>query len=45
MPVVRYPVARQQERVLSEVLDATIGDLTPVEALTRIQEWQSALGD
>ncbi|WP_135829721.1 DNA mismatch repair protein MutS [Halorussus halobius] len=35
----------EQERVLSAVEDATINDLTPVEALTRIQEWQSELED
>ncbi|WP_128477283.1 DNA mismatch repair protein MutS [Halorussus pelagicus] len=35
----------EQEAVLSEVLDTTVNDLTPVEALSKIQEWKSELKD
>ncbi|WP_435180390.1 DNA mismatch repair protein MutS [Halorussus sp. AFM4] len=33
----------EQEEVLEDVLDTTVNDLTPVEALSKIQEWKSEL--
>ncbi|NHN61109.1 DNA mismatch repair protein MutS [Halorussus rarus] len=33
----------EQEEVLADVLDTTVNDLTPVEALSKIQEWKSEL--
>ena len=35
----------EQEAVLSDVLDTSVNELTPVEALSMIQEWQSELAD
>jgi len=39
----RTTLTPEQEAVLSDVLDTSVNELTPVEALSMIQEWQSQL--
>ncbi len=44
-PADEGPMSQREQAVLEDIRETSVGELTPVDALNRVQEWQDRLRD